>query len=65
MGGRTGSFFIGFVGVALAGALAVQPVAAQEPSNAELKKEIQALGSSVKAIQQDLDRKSTRLNSSH
>ena len=54
MGGRTGSFFIGFVGFALAGVLAVQPVAAQEPSNAELKKEIQALGSSVKAIQQDL-----------
>ena len=51
MGGRTWSFLIG---LALVGVLAVHPVVAQEPSNAELKKDMQALSDSVKAMQQDL-----------
>jgi hypothetical protein len=42
------------LGVVLAGVVAVGPVAAQETSTDELKKDIQALQESLKAIQKDL-----------
>jgi protein-disulfide isomerase len=42
------------VAVLLSGLLASQSVGAQEPSNAELKKQIQALSDSMKAMQSDL-----------
>jgi protein-disulfide isomerase len=42
------------VGVLVSGLLVSHPVAAQEPSNAELKKQIQALGDAMKAMQTDL-----------
>ena len=41
-------------GVLLSGLLASHTVAAQEPTNAELKKQIQALSDSMKAMQSDL-----------
>jgi len=51
MNGRTWSFLAALM---LAGALSARSVAAQEPSNTELKKEMQALSDAVKAMQQDL-----------
>ena len=51
MGGRTRSLSVGLVLVA---ALWAHPTVAQDASNAELKKEIQALGEAVKAVQKDL-----------
>ena len=42
------------VGLATGAVLSAQPAVAQEPSNAELKKQIQALSDSMKAMQSDL-----------
>jgi len=51
MSSRTWRFCVGLM---LAGVLSARPAVAQEPSNTELKKEMQALGDAVKAVQQDL-----------
>ena len=51
MKGRTWSFVVGLM---LAGAVSARPALAQGPSNEELKKDVQALSDSVKAIRQDL-----------
>ena len=51
MGGRTRSLSIGLVLVAV---LWARPTVAQDASNAELKKDMQALSDSVRAIQQEL-----------
>jgi protein-disulfide isomerase len=48
-------------GVILGGLLASQSVSAQEPTNAELKKQIQALSDSMKAMQSDLQEIKTLL----
>lgn len=42
------------LGLVLAGLFAVQPAWAQEPTNAEIKKEIQALTDAVKVLQQNM-----------
>ena len=51
MSGRTWSVFFGIV---LVGVVSARPAAAQESSNGDLRKEMQALSDAVKAMQQDL-----------
>ncbi len=51
MQGRMGK---GWLGALVVGASLVGPAAAQQPTNEELRKEIQALQESLKAIQKDL-----------
>jgi protein-disulfide isomerase len=51
MGKRTMNVCVGLV---IGAVVAAYPVSAQEPSNAELKKQIQALSDSMKAMQSDL-----------
>ena len=58
MGRRTCSLSVGLV---LAAVLWAHPTFAQDPSHAELKKEIQALGEAVNAVQKDLQEIKTLL----
>lgn len=51
MSGRTWRLCFGLI---LVGMLSPRPAVAQEPSNTELKKEIQALSDAVRSMQQDL-----------